>query len=279
MKKYFILLHICLLTAVFAQADYTMKLTNPIQLAENSLSFDITIHSNSTDFRLTSYQCSFSFDLNLGSNDSISLIYIDNSSALSNFPLNILGYDSIDGINEMIFVSGIGNDLISNEEISVGKFSITSTMDLTLDDLNLKWNFGGSMSTILTGENFVDITDSTKHFGFDSNITEFENELKIPVEFELKQNYPNPFNPSTKIKYSIPEQSKVRLEVFDILGREVVILVNIEQSQGNYEVEFSPSAYGLSLASGVYFYRLQVGDPSTSTGQKFVGIKKMMFLK
>ncbi len=56
--------------------------------------------------------------------------------------------------------------------------------------------------------------------------------------FALSQNYPNPFNPSTTIKYSIPKQSNVTLKVFDVLGSEVATLVNKEQPQGNYEVEF-----------------------------------------
>ena len=68
----------------------------------------------------------------------------------------------------------------------------------------------------------------------------------------LSQNYPNPFNPSTTIKYSIPKQSNVTLKVFDVLGSEVATLVNKEQPQGNYEVEFD----GAELTSGIYFYRI-----------------------
>lgn len=70
---------------------------------------------------------------------------------------------------------------------------------------------------------------------------------ETPTEFDLHQNYPNPFNPSTTIKYSIPKQSNVTLKVFDVLGSEVTTLVNKEQSQGNYEVEFD----GSELTSGI----------------------------
>jgi hypothetical protein len=89
----------------------------------------------------------------------------------------------------------------------------------------------------------------------------------VPENFELSQNYPNPFNPSTKISYSLPIQSRVTLKVFDILGEEVMTLVNGVQDAGVYDIEFNAG----SLASGVYFYRLQAGD--------FMQIKKMNLIK
>ena len=94
-----------------------------------------------------------------------------------------------------------------------------------------------------------------------------EGELNMPLTFNLYQNYPNPFNPSTTIKYSIPELSKVRLTLFNLLGEEITTLVNEEKNAGNYSVEFNASA----LPSGVYFYRIQAGS--------FVETKKMLLLK
>ncbi|MCK7526056.1 MAG: T9SS type A sorting domain-containing protein [Ignavibacteriales bacterium] len=113
-----------------------------------------------------------------------------------------------------------------------------------------------------------------------SNIVEVD--LNIPTQFSLEQNYPNPFNPSTKIKYSIPnvtlsgvEGSRVILKVYDVLGNEVATLVNEEKPAGNYEVNFNAS----KLSSGVYFYKLRVEDPSTSSGEGFVQTKKMILLR
>jgi len=83
----------------------------------------------------------------------------------------------------------------------------------------------------------------------------------------LYQNYPNPFNPSTTIKYELPKSSMVRLSVYDILGREVSVLVNERKSAGSYEVKFDAAG----LSSGVYIYRLQAGD--------FVQAKKFVVLK
>ena len=80
----------------------------------------------------------------------------------------------------------------------------------------------------------------------------------LPQDFSLSQNYPNPFNPSTKIEYSISEQTFVQLRVYDILGNEVAQLVNEEQSAGTYRADFS----GGDLASGLYIAKLQAGNYS-----------------
>jgi hypothetical protein len=89
----------------------------------------------------------------------------------------------------------------------------------------------------------------------------------IPDKFVLYQSYPNPFNPSTTIKYSIPNSDVVSLRVFDILGREVEILVDEYKAAGSYSIEFNASKF----ASGVYFYQLRSGE--------FVESKKMILLR
>jgi hypothetical protein len=89
----------------------------------------------------------------------------------------------------------------------------------------------------------------------------------LPAEFALLQNYPNPFNPSTIIKFEVPRSTEVRLSVFDVLGREVLVLMNERRDAGVHEVKFDAS----NLASGVYLYRLQAGD--------FVSTKKLLLLR
>jgi hypothetical protein len=89
----------------------------------------------------------------------------------------------------------------------------------------------------------------------------------IPKEFSLEQNYPNPFNPVTKIQYSIAKTSLAKLKIFDILGREVMVLVNEVLTPGVYIADFN----GSNLSSGIYYYRLEAGD--------FVNVKKMVLIK
>lgn len=91
----------------------------------------------------------------------------------------------------------------------------------------------------------------------DSSYLSVENKNNLPMNFELYQNYPNPFNPVTIIMYDIPKTSKVKLVIYDILGREVITLINNEfKEAGRYIAEFNAS----NFASGVYFYRIEMGD-------------------
>ncbi len=96
-----------------------------------------------------------------------------------------------------------------------------------------------------------------------------EDEVKNPKTFELNQNYPNPFNPSTIISYQIPTNTWVKLEVYDILGKVVKILVNNYQTQGNYKINFNTAELGLS--SGIYFYRIKTDFNNA--------VKKMILIK
>ncbi len=89
----------------------------------------------------------------------------------------------------------------------------------------------------------------------------------IPKTFALEQNYPNPFNPVTVIKFQIPSSEFVTVKVFDVLGKEVSVIVNENKEPGYYEAAFD----GSNLASGLYFYRIEAGD--------FVETKKMMLVK
>ena len=94
-----------------------------------------------------------------------------------------------------------------------------------------------------------------------------ENLGLAPNEFKLEQNYPNPFNPSTTISYSVPQKGHVTLDIYDVLGQKVELLVNEEQKTGKYEIRLDAGG----LTSGIYFYRLQSGS--------FVESKKMILLK
>ena len=115
----------------------------------------------------------------------------------------------------------------------------------------------------------------------DTTVVSVENVIsKLPTECSLSQNYPNPFNPNTSIQYAISSPQFVSIKVYDVLGNEVATLVNEEKLPGEYEVEFnSRGLIHQTLTSGIYFYQLRAGDPSTSSGQGFVQTKKMILIK
>jgi flagellar hook assembly protein FlgD len=94
----------------------------------------------------------------------------------------------------------------------------------------------------------------------------------VPTTFALNQNYPNPFNPSTTIEFALPQRETVRLDVFDILGRQVSTLVNAEMSAGTWRVVWNgKDANGSPVATGMYIYRIQAGS--------FSMVKKMLMIK
>ena len=139
-----------------------------------------------------------------------------------------------------------------------------NTNFLVTASFDLEW---GAIKIIAGFNNLVYTTteDEVKVFAYSSVLPIKINEFKN--HFQLKQNYPNPFNPSTTIKYSIPQESHVSLRIYDVLGREIVTLVNREQKAGYYEVDWN----AVNNSSGVYFYKIQAGD--------FVDTKKMILLR
>ncbi len=148
---------------------------------------------------------------------------------------------------------------------------------LRTTDGGTTWNSQISGTTNnLNSVSFID-SDNGTAVGYDGTIlrttnggvsfVEEEEIEEIPNEYALSQNYRNPFNPSTNIKYSIPQTSKVVIKVFDILGNEIETLINEEKPIGSYEVNLEAN----DLPSGIYFYRLQAGN--------FIQTKKMVLLR
>jgi tetratricopeptide (TPR) repeat protein len=141
-------------------------------------------------------------------------------------------------INKEILAAGSGDNLSSGS---------------TFEEIEFSQNKINGILKVLTGKNSGNTVYSKK----------------LLNDFILSQNYPNPFNPSTKISFDLPADSRVKLVVYDMLGREVMRLVNDEfKFAGKYEYEFS----GESLPSGVYFYILKIDG-------KLIGAKRMTLLK
>jgi hypothetical protein len=93
------------------------------------------------------------------------------------------------------------------------------------------------------------------------------NNNELPKEFSLLQNYPNPFNPKTNISFLIPEAGSVKLAVFDMLGKEVAVLVNEKMNAGSYNADWDAA----NMPSGVYFYKIVSGN--------FTQTRKMILIK
>jgi hypothetical protein len=188
------------------------------------------------------------FDSTLISTSSSSQIYIANSGSAQ---LNI---DSIT-ISDPGFSLNINN--VSIEPYS----SIKTALQFIPDSIR---NYNASLKVYTSvGTKEVVLTGIGKE-----NTVNVENEKMIPLTFSLAQNYPNPFNPSTTISWQSPVSSWQTLKIFDALGREIETLVNEYKEAGVHSILYIINS---TLPSGIYFYRLQVGD--------FIQTKKMTLLK
>ncbi|MFC2084997.1 hypothetical protein ACFLS9_08075 [Bacteroidota bacterium] len=184
--------------------------------------------------------------------------------------------------NVIVDSTYIDQNLNSGDWVSLGRQFVPANVEVEVRVIHNSLNTSGvvlradAIQFIIIKE-ITDIDDNFNHH--------------LLTSFYLNQNYPNPFNPTTVISYIIPNYVKpaqksfnqgslvpynnvhVELKVFDILGKEVVTLVNKEQSPGNYKVEWNAANY----SSGVYFYKLEV--TGASRPEPFIDIKKMILLK
>jgi hypothetical protein len=148
--------------------------------------------------------------------------------------------------------------------------------------LTVSWKVGGAASyemtdgqgtKAMTGEGSVKITNS--------ELNKFSVKLvgdgQLPADFALSQNYPNPFNPTTSIKFALPVQSKVRMDIYNVLGQRVRTLTNNDLAAGYHVAEWDGTGNaGQQLASGVYFLQLSAQG---NNGKTFNELRKLMMLK
>ncbi|MFA6980194.1 MAG: M1 family aminopeptidase [Ignavibacteriaceae bacterium] len=176
--------------------------------------------------------------------------------------------------------STLGNGT-SNVNVSIAQSKNTTPQFFTMPiQINIKTSVGDTLFTVFNnqltqGFSFV-VNGTVSAIQFDPNnfilknssvTVGVEDEKLVLDKFELFQNYPNPFNPETVIRYQLPTKSFVSLKIFDVLGKEIAVLVNQENEPGLHQVKFD----GSLLSSGLYFYVLKSGNFSNS--------KKLLLLK
>jgi len=149
-------------------------------------------------------------------------------------------------------------------------------------DNGVSWNaVTGTLNTTSNSLTVVGIESFSKWSLFSSinpptDIDQEKMEMEsIPKEYFLSQNYPNPFNPTTSISFNLPKQSHVELRMFDVIGREVAVLVNGYLPAGRYTKTWNAS----SFTSGVYFYRLNTQQTASSERETFISTKKLLLVK
>jgi len=202
-------------------------------------------------------------------------------------PMNVGLYSEASAVQ---FEVAYNSDNLSCVEISLGEMASGMAIDY-----NVTENKINCVIYNLSGDSFGPANGELVNLKFESVVQEYDLisdvsisdfiivdpsadyipvEIKgqLPDRFTLEQNYPNPFNANTNISFSLPKAGQVKLQVYDLLGRNVVALLDDFLEAGSHSVSWNGrSANGADLATGVYFYRLQTED--------FDKTKKMLFVK
>ncbi len=151
----------------------------------------------------------------------------------------------------------------TRNQISTGPFTIAVNETLTVAFAYLA---GDSVSQLVAAAQAARVL-------YQDNTTSVNEEVSRPLTFALGQNFPNPFNPSTSVRFSLPTASDVRLEVFNVLGQSVAVLVDGQLEAGHHQASWRSMG-----SSGVYVYRMEA-RPLSGSGGPFVSIRRMVLLK
>ncbi|MFA5404395.1 MAG: T9SS type A sorting domain-containing protein, partial [Ignavibacteria bacterium] len=214
-------------------------------------------------------------------------LQIGDNPSYSNFNVNkeiakMIRADLIENKSNKIALKKYNESKLSDKKYKDNKELIFNNLYKRLQQDILEYEKTGKINKdkVITEKIIYDIISNN----YVPNVPSISTKLKFlnknqlnnitPKVYSLSQNYPNPFNPVTKINYELPKDGKVRLIIYDILGREVKTLVNDFKTAGRYTIEFN----GNQLASGIYFYRIQVVDLTGRTGD-FVSVKRMALIK
>jgi hypothetical protein len=164
----------------------------------------------------------------------------------------------------------VNSTLITSLKFGGSGIYRSSNDGLNWENISTGLPFLSSIEKLITYQDkIIAVTSDGLYQRFTSEIVGVESNTQTANEFSLSQNYPNPFNPSTNIEYGVKSHSvNVKLLVYDILGNEILALINRKQNAGTYKVEFD----GTDFPSGVYFYQLAVDGSIIDT-------KKMLMIR
>jgi hypothetical protein len=199
--------------------------------------------------------------------DEITNVYAAGKITTEEYGGGLIGNNSIT-INSPV---GYWNIESTGQNNSVGGGQNINAAGLTTSQMlyssnYIDWDFTETWD-IIEGETYPWLRENPQDPPPKPVSTSVPGQSGLPLSYELFQNYPNPFNPSTIIRYSLPGDADVSLIVYDLLGRQVAVLVNERQKAGYYDVDFNAANY----SSGMYLYRLNAGNE--------VQIRRMLYVK
>jgi len=192
----------------------------------------------------------------------VHLIILFNFIVINSQPIN-KGFVGYSEVGKATYTSNFYDAEASNQTIGIGaegKTTAEMKTDATYTDAG--WDF---TNIWMISRDFFS-ADYPTFRETEVGVAE-ENKSGLPAEYSLSQNYPNPFNPSTIISFTLPQQSNIKLLVYNSIGEQVAMLINSNMSSGIHKVNFNAA----NLSSGLYFYKISAGS--------FVDVKKMLLIK
>ncbi|MCF8243286.1 MAG: T9SS type A sorting domain-containing protein [Melioribacteraceae bacterium] len=217
--------------------------------------------------------------------ESFEQLYFPRTADLGSF-YRLTGNSDInsDGFDDFIITCQRTQTIPGKVVILFGDSEVSLNQKKIIESTDMKFGFGDQIEIFsrLFTEDIVSIALGHVETGFydehgKGKVFIYNNDLinSLSIKsnavdqsgFDITQNYPNPFNPTTNIVYQIPREGRVVIKLYNILGREIEILVDEHKAQGRYELTFD----GSRLSSGVYIYRISAGELSAS--KKFILIK------
>ncbi|MCK9211171.1 MAG: T9SS type A sorting domain-containing protein, partial [Ignavibacteriaceae bacterium] len=180
--------------------------------------------------------------------------------------------------NVTVLYDGNDYEIYINGELdaftSFSGLMLTTSIDLMIGQVlpgNTQYNFKGVLDDIRIYNYALPYSSIQSLYDFVTDVKD-EQEIKPPKNFGLRQNYPNPFNNQTSIEYQLSTQSRVKLEIFNVMGQKIKTLMNEEKLPGYYNISWDgKNDSGASVNSGIYFIKF--------SSAKFSEIKKMTLLK
>ncbi|MBL0107875.1 MAG: T9SS type A sorting domain-containing protein [Ignavibacteria bacterium] len=260
--------------------SFKVNVSNINYTSKNTLEFDIYLlngnneNSKQEELRYSLGQYFFEFNPKIANGGNLNYTIVDsdlpeamrprNASVKENQLRLFVNSVSADKKNLPVFNNKSPGLLIARMklETSADKFA-DIPLDLKLSESKFKtkvFSFDGKKNIELVN------SDDNSIEGITGKLSN-ESITNIPAEFALGQNYPNPFNPSTTINYELPASNFVTLKIYDLVGKEVMTLVNEKLDAGRYSATFN----GSNLASGMYFYKISAGE--------FTFVRKMVLIK
>jgi hypothetical protein len=253
---------------IYAAIDYSMELSNGIFVDNKTYEFEVYVRANQDNFTLNAYQCAFLFNKSITNNGILSFEFVGGTCELSNKPEFGIGISGAFWLPTLTFASNAGQDIIQTDYKRIGKFRIKNSNTFGGKLPAIKWQFGSFYSTIVSGDNFKDITNPTFHtydnIGYPLYISRGWNFVSIPLKLKdmsVKSIFPNAVSSTFTLingRYEIEDTIQVGKAYWIEFNQESLVEIKGEA------VEFPIFLYKGWNSIGIFHYNVPTAIITTN---------------